>query len=487
MIKYILGLALLPALAFGQSSNRTTPTQFLKNGSTVITVPTGVSNDTMVLRNTSETLTNKLMDGGSNTFTNVPLTTAGTGQLPVANGGTGAATLAAHGLLVGEGTSAIGSLTGAQYQPMVFNGSGDPSAQALNLAQSAAVTGTLGVANGGTNNPSLAVTNGGVVSTDGSKQINVGAGTAGQLLFAGTPPTWGNNTMTHTLLVTTGTTAGYWFTITSAAANITTGCTYTNNGATFVIINTVSTSATRIWASATGAPTSSGTLTYSSGGGSACNGGTGTNITFSANVALATYSPPANTRLLKIITIGGGGGGGSCTSTASNSCAGGGGAGAAVSVSYLSTIPALCYYSVGTGGAAATAGVLTSFICANTFGAYDGGGAAAGTTGPTTLGFGNGGTQTGGVGANGGTLNWEGHNGFPGIVLNGTTLACAGAGGGTILSPADGPGANCSGNAGGNNGKAYGAGGGGAVNVNGGGSQTGGTGSNGIVWIEEYY
>lgn len=43
-------------------------------------------------------------------------------------------------------------------------------------------TGTLGVANGGTNNGSLAVTNGGVVYTDGSKLMNTGVGTSGQFL-----------------------------------------------------------------------------------------------------------------------------------------------------------------------------------------------------------------------------------------------------------------------------------------------------------------
>ncbi|NDB58390.1 hypothetical protein EB001_08080 [bacterium] len=55
-----------------------------------------------------------------------------------------------------------------------------------------AVTGTLPIANGGTNNGSLAVTAGGVVYTDGSKLVNVGAGTSGQLLQsnAGSAPSW---------------------------------------------------------------------------------------------------------------------------------------------------------------------------------------------------------------------------------------------------------------------------------------------------------
>jgi hypothetical protein len=57
-----------------------------------------------------------------------------------------------------------------------------------------AVTGTLPIANGGTNNGSLAVTAGGVVYTDGTKLVNVGAGTSGQALLSNgaSAPTWGS-------------------------------------------------------------------------------------------------------------------------------------------------------------------------------------------------------------------------------------------------------------------------------------------------------
>ena len=80
--------------------------------------------------------------------------------------------------------------------------------QAFNLSQFAnkvntsgqadlttAVTGTLPVANGGTNNGSLAVTAGGVVYTDGTKLVNVGAGTTGQALLSNgaSAPTWGTS------------------------------------------------------------------------------------------------------------------------------------------------------------------------------------------------------------------------------------------------------------------------------------------------------
>ena len=62
--------------------------------------------DTLVGRATTDTLTNKTISGASNTITNVSLTTGVTGTLPVANGGTGATTLTANNVLLGNGTSA---------------------------------------------------------------------------------------------------------------------------------------------------------------------------------------------------------------------------------------------------------------------------------------------------------------------------------------------------------------------------------------------
>lgn len=56
------------------------------------------------------TLTSKTIDGGSNTLTNINAATSFTGITPVANGGSGAATFTAHGVLIGEGTSAFNAL-----------------------------------------------------------------------------------------------------------------------------------------------------------------------------------------------------------------------------------------------------------------------------------------------------------------------------------------------------------------------------------------
>ena len=104
---------------------------------------------------------------------------------------------------------------------------------------------------------------------------------------------------TITRLTSTGTTTGYFFTVTSANASV--GATYTNNGNTFTVLATIA-AGTQLFCSGANAPTSSGTLTKSSGTGDAT-------ITFSANQAMATYNTPANAVRLKIKAAGAGGGG----------------------------------------------------------------------------------------------------------------------------------------------------------------------------------
>jgi hypothetical protein len=67
-----------------------------------IITPTNV-----LTESSTATLTNKTINAANNTVTNVPLSTGVTGTLPVANGGTGAATLTANNVLLGNGTSAL--------------------------------------------------------------------------------------------------------------------------------------------------------------------------------------------------------------------------------------------------------------------------------------------------------------------------------------------------------------------------------------------
>ena len=121
--------------------------------------------------------------------TGLPLTTGVTGTLPIANGGTGTTSTTFTNLT----TNVTGTL------PIANGGTGSTSTTFVNAATN--ITGTLPVANGGTNNASLAVTAGGVVYTDGSKLVNVGVGTSGQVLTsnAASAPTWNTLSVSGTL------------------------------------------------------------------------------------------------------------------------------------------------------------------------------------------------------------------------------------------------------------------------------------------------
>jgi hypothetical protein len=89
----VTGTATLPAAATvgGATAVGTTSTQTLTNK----TIAFGNNTLTDVAStNTSQTLTNKTINASNNTLTNVSLTTAVTGLLPIANGGTNASTAA---------------------------------------------------------------------------------------------------------------------------------------------------------------------------------------------------------------------------------------------------------------------------------------------------------------------------------------------------------------------------------------------------------
>lgn len=111
---------------------------------------------------TGGTVTSVNASGGTTglSFSGGPITSSGTltmsGTLVVGNGGTGATTLT--GLLQGNGTSAFTAITNSSTAGQVLRVTGASTYAwgALDLDDGDAVTGTLGVSNGGTNLSSIA-------------------------------------------------------------------------------------------------------------------------------------------------------------------------------------------------------------------------------------------------------------------------------------------------------------------------------------------
>lgn len=144
------------------------------------------------------TVTSVAASGGTTglSFTGSPITTSGTltlsGTLVVANGGTGASTFTANGLLLGNGTSAVGvTAVGTTGQVLVGNTGAAPtwatlsssavtsfSAGTTGLTPSTSTTGAITLAG------TLAVANGGTGSTTAAAaRTALGSTTVGDALF----------------------------------------------------------------------------------------------------------------------------------------------------------------------------------------------------------------------------------------------------------------------------------------------------------------
>ena len=201
-MKLLAGLlsVLVGASAFA-SATRTLDGQQITNGAAVLTIPT--TTDTLAGIAATQTLTNKTISGASNTFSNIPVSAIATGTaLGVNAGGTGltsgtsggilgftasgtiasSGALTANQLIIGGGAGATPSTlaAGSQYQSLVM-GASAPSYGAVPLNQGAAVSGQLGVANGGTGASTL--TSGSVLVGNGTSAVSlVAPGTSGNVL-----------------------------------------------------------------------------------------------------------------------------------------------------------------------------------------------------------------------------------------------------------------------------------------------------------------
>ena len=222
-MKFLIAL-LIPAFAFAMpSSQRELTADHIKNGAGILLLPT--SNDTLVGRATTDTFTHKTFDaaGTGNVLSNVANANVAAGA---AIDFSKLATLTNGNILIGNGSNVATSVAP----------SGDI---ALSNAGVLTYNNLVPIAKGGLNN-NVAATAGGMLYSDGTKFVNMGAGTAGQVPVsaAGSPPVWTTLARpTVQQFTTTGSTAGYWFTVSSA--NATVGATYTNNGNTYTVLSTI--------------------------------------------------------------------------------------------------------------------------------------------------------------------------------------------------------------------------------------------------------
>lgn len=315
-----------------------------------------------------------------------------------------------------------------------------------------------------------------LATVDSSGNIStLAAGTSGQVLTSqgiSGPPQFISPTVNKAPTIQQFKATSY-FTFTTIALTVATnaGAAYTNNGQTFTVVYNAAIGATTLVCAATGAPTSSGVLTFSSGTGQST-------IVFSSEVSGASYQLPSGPSPLYIkVTAVGAGGGGSSGNGGGNGGTGGNSTFGSASLIVATGGGGGSSNGGAGGGPGGAGGIPTSTLSSAilTIGAQ--GGAAQNVSAST-------GSSGGGSGAGGGGV--ENTGGFPGAANTG------GGGGGAGSSSTNVPGS------GGGSGGAViafisspsssypfvtGAGGGGGT----GGGTNGGSGGSGIIVVEEYY
>ena len=349
-----------------------------------------------------------------------------TGTLAIAKGGTGQTTA----------NAAFNALAPAQTANRLLKSDGTNTSFAQ-ASLTTDVTGTLPIANGGTNSTATA-TAGGVGYGTGTAHAYTTAGTSGQALVSAgaSAPAFG----------TLGTTGGG------------TGLTTAGTAGNVLVSDGTN------WTSAAGTTGIPVLNVYTSSG---------------------TWTKPALLKAIKVTVIGGGGDG--ANSLAGGQGSGGNGAGGAggtsIRIYAASSLSASHPYTVGAAGGASSFGSSPITVITATGGSNGVAGSSSGSANTYNGSVGG----AGGVGSSG-TLNAAGQAGGAGGTGASAANQCGpgGAGGASSLGGGGLGGiGNTSGGSSGTAGGAYGGGGGGA----GGGSSSylGGAGAAGVVIIEEFY
>lgn len=213
-----------------------------------ITFPLLTSNDTIVTEAFIQALTNKTINGSLNTITNISLTSAVTSTLPVTNGGTGVTGFGGTNTLLYTSTAnTLSSIATSNTSALITNSSGVPSwtsgttanrilrtdGTSITFSQvtlTTDVTGTLPIANGGTNgttattgfnNLSPLTTKGDIIVRDSTNNIRQAVGTNGQILVADSTTTSGIKWMTTNFYVSDTVTTTTTSTTDTAMTNMT--------------------------------------------------------------------------------------------------------------------------------------------------------------------------------------------------------------------------------------------------------------------------
>jgi len=369
------------------------------------------------------------------------------GTLGVAGGGTGATSLTANALLLGNGTSAFQVVTpqSTQGYALQTDGSGLPIFDTtLTLGKSSVATGQLDLAGltSGTvsikpqdaagsynfNLPTTAGLAGQVLASQGGgssamiwmSSLTNPMTTANDIIFGGSAGAAARSVFVPPYIrtITSGSGTFYYdyvFLVSGISTAPTAGATYTNNGITFTVDQIIN-SDTLLYANGSGAPAASGTLTKASGTGD-------------STITFASYRIPISLRV-RLIGGGGGGAGGGNNGTAGGGVNGnnttfgtltaGGGAGGAVG-GYGAGGSA----SIGSGwvGSVAQGQAGRGFTASSDAGEYGTGGAGGGSY------FGMGGAGSANAGGNNPSANSGGGGGGGGFSAT-AVLRYSGSGGG---------------------------------------------------------